>query len=540
MKSFKKAFFYSLLSLLSGILLWASWPERGMPALIFIALTPLLWLEERFLEKKSSGKRKIMFLYYYLGMLTWNFLTTWWIWNSSAVGSIVAIGLNSFFMAVIWQLYFSTRKRYGTAVGYISLIVYWISFEFLHMNWEISWPWLTLGNVFADMTEWVQWYEYTGVLGGSIWVLALNLLIFQLFKNLIKRDLIIRLRQMNSLILASVTVILLFAPVFVSKQLLTRRGDTGIPMEVCIVQPNVDPYNEKFKGTGSEQLAGMLRLSSTVVDSGTSLLVFPETALPDGIWLEELYIHRDILQIKSWLNAYPKLNLLTGFTAFRHYPKGSELSHTARKFRYSEDHFDVYNSALMIRKTDSIQVYHKSRLVPGVEKMPYPAIFGFLEDYAIELGGTSGSLGMQNDRRNFITQDHVKIAPAICYESVYGGFMSAYIRKGAEFLVIVTNDGWWGNTAGYKQHMHYARLRAIEFRKSIARSANTGISCFINQKGEIVSRTKWWEEDAIKGTVYRNNNITFYARYGNYLGFIAAFVSICMLTFMLIKKMIHK
>src|SRR5207247_2436074 len=111
---------------------------------------------------------------------------------------------------------------------------------------------------------------------------------------------------------------------------------------------------------------------------------------------------------------------------------------------------------------------------------------------SIDLGGTSGSLGMQKERTVFKTQSTINnpqsaifIAPAICYESIYGDFLSAYIRNGAEFIAVITNDGWWGDTPGYIQHENYARLAAIEFRRDIARSANTGISCFINQKGDI-------------------------------------------------------
>jgi apolipoprotein N-acyltransferase len=159
--------------------------------------------------------------------------------------------------------------------------------------------------------------------------------------------------------------------------------------------------------------------------------------------------------------------------------------------------------------------------VPGVEIMPYHTVFGFLEKFSIDLGGTSGSLGTQPDRSVF-TSGQTKIAPSICYESIYGDFMSGYIRNGAQLIFVITNDGWWGNTPGYRQHKNYGRLLAIEFRKSVARSANTGISCFINQRGDIIRETGWWEKDAIKQTVYKNDIRTFYANHGDYLGVIAS------------------
>src|SRR6185369_4078561 len=199
---------------------------------------------------------------------------------------------------------------------------------------------------------------------------------------------------------------------------------------------------------------------------------------------EGLSQHKQIKTIENFLNAFPKTTMVIGAATYKGYDKPESRSATSHKFKDSDDYYDAFNTALQIDQNDSIQVYHKSRLVPGVEIMPYRNIFGFLEKYSIDLGGTSGSLGIQKDRTVFRSPEGTRIAPAICYESIYGGFMSGYIRNGAELIFVITNDGWWGNTPGYRQHKDYGRLLAIEFRKSIARSANTGISCFINQRGD--------------------------------------------------------
>ncbi len=534
----KSPVIYILSALFSGLLLWLSWPERGFTPLIFIALTPLLWLEEQFLSRETRKAGRKMFGYYFLAMLCWNVLTTYWIWYSSNVGSIVAIVANSFLMCVIWLMYFSTRRRYGTFIGYFSIICYWIAFEYLHLNWDLSWPWLTLGNVFATNTEWIQWYEYTGALGGSLWVLLSNMVLYQFIKNLFKSDSMPKIRRINTVALASVSIILLAAPLLLSNYIYNRRPDRGDPVSVVVVQPNIDPYNEKFAGPPAEQLAKLLRLGSTLIDSSTELLIGPETALPQGIWEEEIFLDKNIRTLRQFNAAFPHLQILVGLSSYHAYKQGEKHSLTARKFTDAEAYYDAYNSAMLLNHGDSIQLYHKSKLVPGVEIMPYPGVFGFLEGYTIELGGTSGSLGRQSERTNFITSSGIKIAPAICYESIYGGFMSNYMRAGAEMIAIITNDGWWKNTPGYRQHKDYARLRAVEFRKSIARSANTGISCFINQRGEIIQETKWWEEDAIKQTIYKNSITTFYARYGDYIGFIFAFLSVSILLFMGAKRIL--
>lgn len=529
MSKTKRITSYFFCSLLSGFLLWAAWPERGFTPFIFIAFVPMLWIEYLFHTNEIRRGRWKLFGYFFLSLMVWNTLTTWWIYNSTDVGSFVALGLNSFFMAIVWQLFHITKKNLGLAPGYVSLFVYWIGFEYLHLNWEISWPWLTLGNAFATHPQYVQWYEFTGVLGGSVWILAANLFFFVVIKNIFNHDLLVVMRKINSIVGLSASAAVIIFPMIFSLWLYHRHVDKGTPVSVVVVQPNIDPYSEKFNGTGSDQLAKLLRLASTVADSTTDYIVGPETALPDGIWEENLRDHKQIKTIEKILNVYPAATFITGASTYKAYNNGEKPSVTAHKFHDSENFYDAYNTALQIDQFDSIQVYHKSRLVPGVEIMPYRSIFGFLDKFSIDLGGTTGSLGIQKERTVFTSPNGTRVAPAICYESIYGGFMSGYMQNGAQLIFVITNDGWWGDTPGYRQHMNYARLLAIEFRKSIARSANTGISCFINQRGDVIQHTTWWEEDAIKQTLFKNDIRTFYAKHGDYFGVLAAYLSVLFL-----------
>jgi apolipoprotein N-acyltransferase len=208
--------------------------------------------------------------------------------------------------------------------------------------------------------------------------------------------------------------------------------------------------------------------------------------------------------------------LVTGASSYRHYKKWETPSPTARKNRQGNYFYDSYNTALQLDTTELVQYSHKSKLVPGVERMPTWA--GFLEKYAIDLGGMTGSLG--RDTIQHVFENHysgMKIAPSICYESVYGEYMGEFVKKGAQLIFIITNDGWWRDTPGHRQHCSYARLRAIESRRSIARSANTGISCFVNQRGDMFQATKYWEPAAIKQTINANTELTFYTLHGDYI-----------------------
>jgi apolipoprotein N-acyltransferase len=135
----------------------------------------------------------------------------------------------------------------------------------------------------------------------------------------------------------------------------------------------------------------------------------------------------------------------------------------------------------------------------------------------INNGGASGTLGIEDRARSLKTKKH-SFAPLICYESIYGEFNAEQCRQGADFIAVITNDGWWEDTPGYKQHMSFCRIRAIENRRSVARSANTGISCFINQRGDVIQQTKWWEPAALRSNINKNKHLTFYTKRGDVLG----------------------
>jgi len=506
----------------SSVLMFAGWPAAGFAPLLLFAWIPLLALEDYYFENIRSVRHRQVFFYSYVCFFLWNLLSTWWIYFASPFGAGAAIFFNSLFMATVFAMFHKTRCRLGSTAGYISLVVYWTAFEYLHLNWDLSWPWLTLGNGFAAFPRIVQWYEFTGVLGGTTWILTCNVLAYRCLKWIFS----VAPDRQKVMRLVSFTAIVILVPVLVSTMMYGFYKEKPNPVDIAVLQPNIDPYNEKFSSLSSEEQVGrMLQLASTVVDSSTDYVIGPETALPYSIWEDALPNHRDVRTIKNFLAAYPKLQLIAGVSTNKLY--GTEPpTVTARQFTDSPEYYDSYNTVMQLDRAGVMQLYHKSQLVIGVEKIPYPKVFGYFEKFAIELGGASGSLGTQPEPSVFVSPDGLKIAPAICYESIYGEYMSKYIRLGASLIFIVTNDGWWYDTPGYRQHLQYARLRAIETRRSIARSANTGISAFIDQRGDITQKTSWWVPAAIRQTLNANDRITFYTRWGDILGIIFSAVAV--------------
>jgi len=150
-------------------------------------------------------------------------------------------------------------------------------------------------------------------------------------------------------------------------------------------------------------------------------------------------------------------------------------------------------------------------------------------------------LGFSEKREVFTSNDgKFKAAPIICYESIYGDFVNGFVRNGANVLFIITNDGWWGNTAGHRQHFTFARLRALETRRPLARSANTGISAFIDQRGDIIEKTEYWIPAVLKANLRVNDKLTFYVIFGNYIGRISTFITIMMLLISISFSLSHR
>ena len=448
----------------------------------------------------------------------------------------MAIAFNSFFMAMVLALFHITKRKIGPLSGYLSLPIFWLAFEYIHLTWQLSWPWLTLGFGFSNYVSLIQWYVLTGPLGGTLWILLCNLAIFNLIK--IRRfgkggNFTYKYRHY--------AWTLIFSPIILSEILYLGNGKpekTLKPVDVVVVQPNIDPYNEKFSGNFTEQLNKMFTLADTKVDSNTAYLVFPETALTDdNIWENHFEHNISIQQVWGYMHKHPNLRLVTGAETYKAYLNGEKPPESARKFDSEGGYYDAYNTALQFDSTKNIQVYHKCKLVPGVEFMPFAKYLAPLAKLAFDLGGTSGTLGTQKEPSVFYsTYSKTTIAPAICYESIYGDYIGKYIQKGAQMVFVITNDGWWQDTPGYKQHLCYGAMLAMETHKELVQCANTGISAIIDEKGNILQKTKWWEPAVIKASVTPNNELTTYAQYGDYLGLYACWLSILLLGYLIILK----
>lgn len=481
------------------------------PILIFISFVFLFLYIEKAQHEYGKVLNIKIFGFLYLGFSLWNIGVTWWIVNSTWVGAALAFFINSFLMTLTVCVYLVITQKISPKYKFFGFIPVWISFELLHLNWDLTWSWLNLGNVFAIYHPLVQWYEFTGVLGGSMLILLVNILLFKYLTTQKKKYLI--------------ALLFAFLPFLISILQYNFYKEEGKMIEVVVVQPNIDPFKEKFPSSENfieydAQLQRMLDLTQKEITIKTAFVLWPETSLPAGYDEDFIQDQKHFKTIKTFFQNYPDATLITGSDTYKIYSSDYDKTETAR-FGDGVGWYDYFNSAIKIDQNYKPEIYHKSKLVPGVEKMPYPVLFNWLENFAIDLGGITGSLGTQDEREIFSSSNNEYAAPVICYESIFGQFIGEYCKKGAQFIAIITNDGWWSNTPGHVQHLQYAKLRAIETRKPVARAANTGISAFINQKGDIVWQNKYGIMDSHKMNILINSKSTFYIENGDYIGWIS-------------------
>ena len=513
-----------LLAIGSGGLLAASWPINGITLLVFIGLIPLLILEDNIRKDEHNKKGIRVFLYSYLTFTVWNGLTTWWLINSTVFGMLFANLCNSFFYALIFLCFSWTKTRVSSRSGYLFFITLWIAFEKLHLEWDFSWTWLTLGNVFSEKIYWIQWYEYTGVYGGSLWVLVINVWGFSILKKYGFSS------NVKPLLKKFTGPLLLIAfPIAGSLHLYQQVDEGEKNISVALIQPNIDPYNTKYQLTNSKFLSLWAEQTKPFLKDSLDYILSPETYFAEGFGEELKDYQKSFLhqEIQEELGKIPTTQFITGIQYYNVYVQEEAPSLTANLARKGL-WVEYYNSALGEHHSQKPQIYHKSKLVVGVENMPLKSILKpLLGDLMLDLGGTVASRVKQSKRSVFSHPNlKEKAAPIICWESIFGEFVTGYVKEGATFLAIISNDAWWGETPGHKQLLSYTRLRAIETRRDIARSANTGISCIIDARGEIIEQTSYNTKTVLKASLSSRDTFTFYVRFGDIIARWAVFITV--------------
>ena len=522
---------YIFLSLISALLLSISWPTYGIPFFIFFAFVPLLLMEQEISKfSKINKKGWVVFGLTYLAFFIWNVVTTGWLYhaknpdgNNSLLAVAIPVIVNSLLMSLVFQLYYWYKKVRGTYFGLVFFVAIWLSFERFHLNWEFTWPWLNLGNAFSEYPQLIQWYDTIGATGGSFWILLINVFAFYTLRiwqaGRIRKDLV-----KNISILTAIIVLPLLISIY--KYNSYQEKPVG-EVTTLLLQPKLDPYTEKYSKDSLQILGELLSLAEENSKTKVDFFIAPETAFPGNGSLSENGFNKStsIAIAKEFLGKHPQSIFLTGASTHKFLFDEADTEDYSTKIQEGV-WVNSYNSALQIIPNQEVEVYHKAKLVPGVEIFPYIRYLKpILGDAMLDFGGANSSLGIDKERKVFSNRfNKAKMAPIICYESIYGEYVTDYVKNGANLLAIMTNDSWWDNTEGHKQLLSYARLRAIETRREIVRAANSGISAHINARGDVLQDTFYDDRTAllVKANLLEEKSI--YTKIGDLISRIAIFV----------------
>jgi len=499
------------LALISGMLLGLPWSAPSLFFVVFFAWVPLLLLEE---ETWHHPNPYAIFNYALVCFLVWNILGTWWIIRAQWVGAILIIFANSLLQALVFWLASRVRTILGIPLFFPFLLI-WMGYEHFHLSWDLAWPWLNLGNALATAPGLIQWYEFTGVRGGTLWIILTNFAAFKLCN-------IYRKKKPGGLApVGAAALMLVLVPIFGSYLIFQSIGDGQEAVSIALIQPNLDPYTEKFDPQNyARHLEAFFKTADAIVDDKTQYLLGPETLIVEQIDEKNPSASIYYRQLLEFRKKYPELNIILGVHSYlklgnEDIPPGSRFNRQERFY------YEAFNTALFLPQGSAAipQFYHKAKLVPLFERMPFVQYLSFLGKYSLELGGYTGTYSNRQGSSTFVLPDtSITILPIVCYESIFGPYCSRNLPKEKGFICMITNDGWWKNTPGYQHHFNFSPMRAIENRRDYVRVANTGISAFIDARGMVTARTPWWEKATLKGKIHLRRGQTFFARHGDYLG----------------------
>lgn len=498
--SFRESEFASAFA--TGMLLglsFPSYPSIRLELLAWIALVPLLLASRR----QMSWRR--WFLAVYGAMLCFSLISLWWISMATLPGGLLTVAANAGFMTVPLLLFRLVSRYSGWRMGLFSLPFAWVGWEWLYMRQELSFGWLVLGNSQALLTPMIQYADITGVWGITFWLVLFNVLVADLLKSW---------RSSRPIVRMVVLFFMVLLPLGYAWQVQSHEGawqGEGQEVEVAIVQPNMDPYRKWHYATRWQLMEELVAMGDRAVQNGTpDLVLWPETALPFPILDDYYKTYYSFLRdrVRLWGSA-----LLSGISDVEHEPVQQ-----------------AYNASMLLQpEVDHPQVYRKMRLVPFAERVPYLEFFPWLERFSVSLVGI-GSWGKGEEQTIMELQlasgRQERFMNMICYESIFPGLVAGFVRQGAGFLTLVTNDGWYGKSYGPYQHAAIGRLRCIENRREMARCANTGISQVVDRFGQVKATVPWWKEDVLLSTVESGGPVTLYTRYPDLVPQISLFMTV--------------
>lgn len=512
-----------VLLLLSGLLLGLAYPPNPVGLFGSVGLVPLLIALER---ARSYGQ---LIRWSYGSLLIFSALSSWWVgsWQAKAdpflmISCVLLVIIHPFFFIVPLVIYRWVRRSGGRWFALAFLPFLWCGGEYLHALSDASYPWLTLGNTQTYNLYYIQFIEFTGVWGLSFLLLVHNSAFTAMLFALDREE-----RNQMAIFRTCTTILVLsLVPPFLYGFYVLGSAEDHIPdkgITIAVVQPNVDPWDKWKQEDTTDHIELNRDISAGVLrERPVEMFLWSENAIPYPVSRPGYEFRRRELGAAIDSLGVP---VLTGFPDYLEYQPGTEPPSSHLEARQNADgtyrtvHYDYFNAAgLFVPGRGLVGAYHKMQLVPFGERIPFVDNVPFLIDMlSWDVGISTWGKGTRLATFPVPYRDTItRAAAVVCFESVYPNIVRRFVDTGATFLTIITNDGWYRGTPGPLQHMRFALLRAIENRRSIARAANTGISCFITPYGSIHGETPEGVVTTTTATIELRDDLTLYARWGDW------------------------
>jgi apolipoprotein N-acyltransferase len=491
---------------LTGILTAFSYPPFRTGFLAFGALIPFFLL----LQDKTGKKA---FRWGYLAGLVYYSATLYWIGWVTVPGLLGALLIMPLFTGLYALLHTFLLKRWGL-LCYAFVPFLWTAIEYLQSFGETAFPWNYLGYTQTYYLPFIQYAEYTSVYGISFWIVTINVVLFVMLlkvKNAKKRW-----------TCAGVLVVLFIIPAVHGLVELSAAQESGRKIKIALLQGNVDPFEKWAQDSLEKNFEIYEQMTRTAAENKPDLFIWPETAIPFYLRYETEYLDRmhemvDQLQIP----------VVTG----------------AIDYDYNENGAFLYYNAAFLFEPGMLHLarYLKMKLVPMSERVPYRNFFPMAQIkkllFNMQLGVGDYARGQEFKILSFQMPSHtsqdvrpeIRFAVPICYESVFPDIVRQFVKKGTDFISVITNDAWFGKTSAPFQHAQIAVMRAVENRVAIARCANTGISCFIDPYGHVLQHSRIFQKESLCGDIPLRNKTTFYTQHGNVFAIIVTCITLSIL-----------
>ncbi|MEP2773854.1 MAG: apolipoprotein N-acyltransferase [Fulvivirga sp.] len=460
------------LAILSGLLLVLAWPPISLTPLLFVAFVPLLYVLN---ELKSSKK---VFLYSYLAFFIWTLGTMYWIGNARVGGRGYLVMSMAWLLIPLFQCFpimvFYWVRKYWKSANWMVLPLIWVAYEYLHSQWDLAFTWLHLGFGLTPSPFFIQFYKITGYLGGSLILMYINVFVVLMLINYKKASV------KKYVISTAMLIALLLIGNFLIKP---SKIASSRNAKIAIVQLSQDPYTVLEKKTVWKAVTQAEEALKDLPED-VDLVVFPEGFVKSSPAAPIVFNNPDsdsvILALKR-ISRKIKAPILTGFIGFKLFRPDQAPSNALPTGDGA--YFSGYNGAMLISHDQPTQIQTKRHLVPFMERVPFLEYFSYFENFRLGLNQMMGSYGKSSSSK-ILKYKQLRIAPFICLDGLFPADGGTFVDQRANLVAVITNDGWAGNTSGYRQNSSYATSLAVSLNRSVVRAAATGISRFIDISGK--------------------------------------------------------